>query len=167
MRVGFTGTRDGMTAEQAAVFEGFVPLPTEFHHGSCKGADIEAAMIVRKIFMVHVPIICHPGPDGDPCQYESGVDDLRHAPKTHFARNRDIVNQTDMLIACPCDMSEQSRGGTWYTVNYAKKVGKPVTIIWPDGSFGGAKLPSVRREHCPTCGQSGESLCPHGYSDLA
>jgi hypothetical protein len=136
MRVGFTGTRKGMTASQAAVFEGLVELPTEFHHGSCKGADVEAARIVRRTFIVHVPVICHPGPNGDPCQEPSGVDDERREPKTHFARNRDIVNETDRLIACPCDMTEQSRGGTWYTVSYARKKGKPVTIIWPDGSIG-------------------------------
>jgi hypothetical protein len=27
-------------------------------------------------------------------------------------------------------------GGTWYTIEYAEKQGKPVKIIWPSGSIG-------------------------------
>jgi hypothetical protein len=134
--VGFTGTRRGMTDVQMCMFEGMLTrTPAEFHHGSCRGADVEAARIVRRTFLYPVRIVCHPGPDGDPCQEDSGVDSERLAPKTHFARNRDIVNACDKLIACPGEMQEQARGGTWYTINYARKVGKPVTIIWPNGGI--------------------------------
>ncbi len=55
--------------------------------------------------------------------------------KTHFARNRDIVDETEVLIACPCEMEHQDRGGTWYTADYALKRGKRTIIVWPDGSM--------------------------------
>lgn len=112
-KVGFTGTRHGLTDLQAATFEGLVSGPDEFHHGSCQGADVEAARIVRRSHAKPVKIVCHPGPAGDEHQQDSGVDDERRAPKTHFARNRDIVAETDELVACPCDVTEQNRGGTW------------------------------------------------------
>lgn len=135
MIVGFTGTRHGMTDVQRASFGTLIVLDvkvTEFHHGSCKGADIEAARIVRHVVSPSW-IINHPGPDGDPCREESGVDDEILPPKTHFARNRDIVDKSDILVACPCDMTDQPRGGTWYTVGYAAKKKKLVYIVWPDG----------------------------------
>lgn len=135
MKLGFTGTRNGMTELQKTIFEGLLQPMEEFHHGSCRGADVEAARIVHHTFELSPTIVCHPGPDDDPCREASGVDDEVRPPKTHFARNRDIVNETDELIATPADMAEQERGGTWYTIRYAQRVRKPVTIIWPDGSI--------------------------------
>lgn len=133
MIIGFSGTRHGMNDVQRALFEGLIKEPTEFHHGSCRGSDIQAARIVRSLFRNHIPIICHPGPDGDGNREDSGVDDEKRPPRSHLARNRDIVNACDLLIACPFENEEQARGGTWYTINFAKKTGKKVTIIFPDG----------------------------------
>ncbi len=53
--------------------------------------------------------------------------------KTHFARNRDIVNSTDRLLATPPCRPLPDKGGTAYTVNFCRKAGKPVCVIWPDG----------------------------------
>ena len=127
MKVGFTGTRYGMSERQKEAFRIGLESVTlyEFHHGSCQGADVEAARIVREV-KPDCLIVAHPGPDGDPHRELSGVDDVTTAPKTHFARNRDIVNQTDMLAATPLQDEPQSRGGTWYTIGYAQKSGKGV-----------------------------------------
>lgn len=136
MIIGFTGTRKGMTDVQKTVFEAYILPMTEFHHGSCQGADVEAARIVRKTFRLPVPkIVVHPGPAG-PWREESGIDNIFLSPKPFLTRNRDIVNACDELIACPKGMEEEKTGGTWYTIRYARKVGKKVTIIYPDGSFG-------------------------------
>lgn len=138
--IGFTGTRHGMTKLQMAAFLATIRdlQPSEFHHGDCIGADDEAALSVAYLDvgqMAPITIVCHPPLD------ESHRAFNKHAfrtlpPKTHFARNRDIVDAADMLIACPCDMTPQPRGGTWYTVGYARKKGKRVVIIWPDGTVG-------------------------------
>lgn len=138
MIIGFTGSRHGMTDYQAVIFEGFIGKVDSFHHGGCQGCDVQAARIVSKAFLIKPRIVCHPGPVNDPCQEESGVDDEKREPKTHFARNRDIVNECDELIATPNYMDSitpDTRGGTAYTVNYARKVGKRVTIILPNGSI--------------------------------
>ena len=44
------------------------------------------------------------------------------------------MDETDVLLAAPAEMTEQASGGTWYTVRYARQQGKPVVIAWPDGS---------------------------------
>lgn len=127
MKVGFTGTRYGMSELQKLMLQAAVTInpPAEFHHGSCQGADVEAARIVRE-FAPKCRIVSHPGPDGDQYRELSGVDDETRQPKTHFARNRDIVDETDILLATPLQDEPQQRGGTWYTINYATKRGRKV-----------------------------------------
>ena len=55
------------------------------------------------------------------------------APKSFFARNRDIVDETDIWIATPATKKEM--GGTWYTINYSHKQKKHRVIVYPDGSI--------------------------------
>lgn len=136
MKIGFTGTRNGCTPDQ---FETLVNLlhaariDSHFHHGDCIGADAEAA---RAAWEDGYYVVCHP-PLDDSCQAHTTHNHEWRTNKTHFARNREIVNATEMLIACPQYMepiTKETKGGTAYTVNYARKQGKPVTIIRPDGS---------------------------------
>jgi hypothetical protein len=146
MNVGVTGTRVGMTDAQRGTFGELMILDlraTSFHHGSCQGADVEAARIVDHVYGDACKIICHPGPDGDPYKACSDIDNEIRPPKGHFARNRDIVDETDLLIVCPREMERQERGGTWYTYDYAKKKGKRVLVCWPDGSLTIANGPNV------------------------
>jgi hypothetical protein len=140
MNIGVTGTRHGMTVLQLAAFRGLIQALigctsnlNTFRHGSCAGADVEAARVVRDVSMP-AWIVALPGPDGDEWRRVSGVDNETLPPKTHFARNRDIVNASDVMIVCPAEMAIAERGGTAYTHNYAVKRGVPVYIVWPDGS---------------------------------
>lgn len=137
MIVGFTGTRVGMTPAQLDAFKELVATTRfkEFHHGSCMGADVEAARIVRRFAEEYVYIVCHPGPADDSCQQASGVDDEIREPLTHFRRNRNIVSCCDLLVATPKESIPQNRGGTWYTINYAHKLNKPVKILGPGGDW--------------------------------
>jgi len=50
-----------------------------------------------------------------------------------LTRNHDIVDCTELLIACPKSMKEELRSGTWATVRYARKLERPVIIIYPNG----------------------------------
>jgi hypothetical protein len=50
-----------------------------------------------------------------------------------LARNHDIVRAgKDLIIACP-KAAEEQRSGTWMTVRHARKVGRNISIIWPNG----------------------------------
>lgn len=130
MKMGFTGTRAGMTeAQQKAFSELLAKLrPDSFHHGDCIGADAQAATIALGVSTV----VCHPGPDDNFRAFTEATGGTR-APKRHFARNRDIVDETDVLVVCPKEMEWQANDGTWYTHDYALKRKAKIIIIWPDG----------------------------------
>jgi hypothetical protein len=138
MRVGFTGSREGITAEQLDVLrrwlKGWVTTnPREslaFHHGACLGADAQAVDALDRIWPV--PITAHP------TTFLTSENALRLSavvldPKPPLDRNRDIVDATDVLVACPHG-PEEWRSGTWATIRYARKCGKRVVICWPDGT---------------------------------
>lgn len=145
MKFGFTGTRAGMTEKQHRacifIFESFDGK--EIHHGDCIGSDydIHQAFIYRPIdIVVHPPIV-------DKFRAYSGGRVTTTAPgrtvvhstiefrrpKSYFARNRDIVEETDALIAAP--LTETEYGGTWYTINYARQLKRHIFIVLPNGTF--------------------------------
>jgi hypothetical protein len=134
-KCGITGTRFGWTPEQEGAFRTFLRdnvAMTEFHHGLCVGIDAQGHEAVREI-RKDVRIVGHPSVDKKLEVVEvSRCDELRE-DKTHFARNRNIVNETDAIVVIPAQSEWQPQGGTWYTHDYAVKRGKPVLIIWPDG----------------------------------
>lgn len=141
--VGFTGTREGMTPQQKAQFLNIIrPIVQlhgviEFHHGDCVGADADAHDIVAGLASV---IVIHPPKDTELQAHKKG--DVSREPLTHFARNRAIVEETRILFATPRTMRIEPTGGTSYTIKYARKMGKTVVIIWPDGSFDWEVAPS-------------------------
>jgi hypothetical protein len=47
---------------------------------------------------------------------------------------RRIPWKTASLIAAPAEPEEQLLSGTWSTVRFARKLGKPVFLILPDGT---------------------------------
>lgn len=137
MKIGFTGTREGMTFEQkrslASILSWYASHENakEFHHGNCVGADEEAARIADSYQYVTVS---HPSTliEYD-SRYESDVTLLRKPP---LKRNQDIVRECEIVIATPKERTEPAplRGqGTWSTVRYARKRDVKCIIIWPDG----------------------------------
>ena len=55
-------------------------------------------------------------------------------PLPPLTRNRHIVDTSDGIIAAPAEAEEQRRGGTWSTVRFARKRGKLLAIVLPDGT---------------------------------
>ena len=134
MKVGITGTRDGMNAYQRQLLQDYLEhlateskLGAEFHHGDCNGVDVEAAAIAREHGF---KIICHP-PKTIEEQGHFGGDEVRN-PKGYLERDRNIVDETDFLLVVPKQNKWQPKGGTWYTHDYAQKTRKPVIIFYPD-----------------------------------
>lgn len=135
MRVGFTGTREGMAVQQFVAFVMAMPAGmTWFRHGCCLGADEEAVRHVND--MVPRPSIF-----GAPSNIGSQTsefalsvsDDTTGEFSDPLERNRVIVDGCDLLIAAPKG-PEERRSGTWATVRHARKKGKPIVIVWPNGT---------------------------------
>lgn len=136
--IGFTGSRHGMTIAQARTVSDLVGLftdvdgATQARHGVCKGADIEFHFIAKQHGL---RVIGHPGVSvsGDRAMRGDAKCDETMPEKGFIDRNHDIVDASDVLIATPKSRVEEIRSGTWATVRYARKVGKRVAIVWPDG----------------------------------
>lgn len=128
MRVGFTGTRKGMTDYQKRILRERLKVlqPTEFHHGDCIGADEEAVKIAREL---DIFIIGHPPIDKSHRAYAGS--DIVEDPKQYLARNRDIVDQTDLLFVAPKTKDEELRSGTWATWRYAHSRNGLIEVLWP------------------------------------
>ena len=129
--VGMTGTRNGMTDKQKATFKRLLlQLEADWlHHGDCVGADAESHGIAECIGVrTHI----HPPVKDELRAYCKGT--KSENKKGYFQRNRDIVNSSDVLIGTPATV-EETKGGTWYTINYSKGKDKPTYVIYPDGSF--------------------------------
>lgn len=135
MRVGFTGTQHGCTmAQKRALHKVLMSLPmTEFHHGDCIGADSQAHHLLPPA----VPIFIHPGiVDASRRAFcKSAMVVATYQPKPPLDRNKLIVDFTEALVACPQTMEEEHRSGTWSTVRYARKLGRSITLLFPDGTM--------------------------------
>ena len=139
MRIGFTGTRRGMTQWQMQQLEKVLAWLTisaamqgetrQFHHGGAVGADTQADGIA---FAYCCGVTVHPCPgvvaswiirgvaqfNGHDVEMEEVFDPL--------VRNRHIVYAVDVLIAAPFGDVEVARSGTWATIRYAQLRGIPV-----------------------------------------
>lgn len=139
-RIGFTGTRNQLTFEQATALRFWLESRVgEFHHGDCIGADEAAHDIVHSLRGWR--IVVHPGLGPRELQARVTGWNLLCPAKPNLERNSDIVNETDELLATPTG-PETVRSGTWSTIRKARRAGKPLTIIWPDGA--------IEMEHRPT-----------------
>ena len=138
MIYGFTGTSKGMTQKQRATFRYLLNelQVTILHHGDCVGADAQAHVDA----MARGCVIVHPPTDDKLRAYcDSPNRCVVRKPKGYLARNRDIVREgVDGLLATPKDFICPSnlRGqGTWTTIGYGRKFGRPIHIIFPDGTY--------------------------------
>ena len=129
--VGFTGTREGMTdAQKATVLEALGHYrAVEVHHGDCVGADADFDKLARQHGAV---VIVHPPEDPRLRAYCTTA--VVYPERPYLDRNRDIVDVSELLIATPKEDGERYKGGTWYTIHYARKAGRGVLVVWPDGS---------------------------------
>lgn len=131
MKIGFTGTRQGMTKVQEITLNALMPQRAEFHHGDCIGADAQAHLIAQR----HQCIIHIYPPLHQNKRAFSRNAFIVHNPTHYLSRNREIVRVSDWLIAAPFEATEQLRSGTWSTVRFAVGGHKRVTVILPNGQM--------------------------------
>lgn len=143
MKVGFTGTREGLTNKQMAwlvttLEDGSI---TEVHHGACVGADASVhALALECGLNIHVWPPVNPKFLAAECvrlDVRHGHSDITiHAAMPYLDRNREIVGATAGLVGLPkqdVQPDKMNWGGTWYTVDFAERMNKPVTICHPNG----------------------------------
>ena len=120
MIVSFTGTREGMSPSQrdqlgfvlAVLCEAYIPKSLEFRHGDADGADRQAALVALS-FGMRVTAWPPRSTDASP-----------------LVRNeRDLAAPCDLLIAGPRTDTEETRSGTWATVRYVRRRGKPILFL--------------------------------------
>jgi len=131
MILGFTGSQKAPSVEQFdALHELVIRLaPAEAHHGDCIGSDYVFHHICLEL---NIPVILHPPIDPKAqafCEFAHVVLEA----KEYLVRNKDIVNESDVVIACPPTFVELQRSGTWSTWRYASKIEKETYIVYPNG----------------------------------
>ncbi|MFG2223298.1 DNA-processing protein DprA [Streptomyces sp. NPDC048644] len=119
------------------------PFATEgahFYIGGAKGVDTLALRWIADHSSASITVVV-PGTIGEqPDEARQAVDQCRgritevvelRAPelqsRAYHARNRYMVDRSDMVIGFPLEKSE-SGSGTWQTLNYAAEQGKPRLI---------------------------------------
>ena len=129
VKIGFTGTRNGMNKEQIKELENIIKSKQldEFHHGMCVGSDQQAHDVVKK---EKIKIVGHPPTYK---KFQAKLDcNIVMKPHEYLRRNKNIVDETEILIATP-DKKECITSGTWSTIRYARKQHKKIYIIHKNG----------------------------------
>ena len=143
INLGFTGTQTGMTLEQKAAVRGLLPqVEFTLHHGDCIGADAQVHELCRTRPKL-ARIVIHPPVNQDKracCSLEPEFAGFAIMPRRPYLdRNkRIVVAGVDGLIGTPKEMSEPARlraGGTWATIRMARRAGRFIAIVWPDGTI--------------------------------
>ncbi len=133
MKAGFTGTQAGMTDKQKSGIELLLIEKgvKELHHGDCIGADSEAHEIATRL---EIRVVIHPPSNLSKRAYCEG--DEEKNPLPYLERNKNIVKNTNFMVATPNTNREILRSGTWATIRFAKnKTSKRIYIVWPDGTI--------------------------------
>jgi len=137
IKVGITGTRLTPAFAQLdmtyRILSDLWENGSELHQGCCTGYD-ESTIIIASV--IKYKIVGHP-PIDQKFITSKYILDYCHSmktPKEYLDRNKDIVDETDLLIAAPLKLeNENPRSGTWSTIRYAKKMKKNITILFADG----------------------------------
>lgn len=136
MIIGFTGTRAGMSHEQivtvikilmrifgASLFQRPMAL-----HGDCVGADADFDALCRGLGM---PTTCRPCTLEKLRAYTPAA--VIAEPTAPMMRNKDIVDDADVMIACPLTEEPIPHSGTWATIGFSEKKKVDLHIVYPDG----------------------------------
>ena len=126
---GFTGTRNGMTQEQWEWLCSELRAGQPFHHGGCVGSDAQSHELA---LAVGSPVIVHP-PINPKLRMPYDPRATWLPAKDYLPRDRDIVDATSRLLATP-DGPRRPHSGTWFTIDYATTLHRPVLVCYPDGT---------------------------------
>lgn len=137
MRLGFTGTREGMTISQKTMLASFMGMwmmnqeIESVHHGTCVGADDEFHKLCMW-FGLRDRIILHLPEDSSLSVTQHLLDVPEEnimSPLPYLKRNLKIIDACDFLLAAPPTNEPQKRGGTWFTIRKAQEAGRELRML--------------------------------------
>lgn len=118
---------------------------TQATHGMCIGSDETFHRMAKAMayFVIGVPGVTVFGKEWKRST-QCGDCDLIMPAKPFLLRNRDIVRESDVMIATPSETVEQRKGsGTWATIRYTREAKKPLVLVWTDGTGVVENVPGV------------------------
>jgi len=138
-RIGFTGSRKGMTEDQQEavrlqlkeLVEEHSDKQLQAHHGDAIGADAQFHVACQQL---KLPVVIHPSTDEKDRAFCEGAH-VTNLPVEFAEQTSAIVNLCQILLAAPDGYKEKKRGsGTWMTIRAARKAEKTIVLCYPDGS---------------------------------
>ena len=140
LNIGFSGTRKGMTPDQAASINRLLFRIKKYNpnvecwlnHGDCTGADEQVHSLAKGL---GYKIRLYP-PDNVKQRAYCQEADETEVPAMYSVRNGNIVRASDFVITAPYGKAEILRGsGTWQVVRLVRKIRpkKPYVTVFPDG----------------------------------
>lgn len=97
-------------------------------HGDCIGADADFDEICKARGIPRRVRPCAVYGQRAGCDGEEILD-----PKPPMERNRSIVADADIMIACPWNYKKVKRSGTWATIGFAERSDVETYVVFPDG----------------------------------
>lgn len=134
IKIGFTGTRLGLNQEQKDQIISILDKHENIivSHGDCIGSDSDFHNLCIDYKNKHPnkKILIHIYPPNDPKLRGFNQGDLLMNEKPYLQRNTDILQNSQLLIACSIDKNkEEIRSGTWSTIRKAKKYNMKLYIL--------------------------------------
>lgn len=134
MKLGFTGTRKGMTDDQLDTLYAWLMFckdeVEEVHFGLCRGSDAQFYHMLLAV-KPDAYIVGHPCDLIDQ-QVILPCDELRPV-EASIRRNHDIVDEVDTMLATPETFKNVLRSGTYSCLRYAAAVNRDLNIVLPNG----------------------------------
>lgn len=139
-RIGFTGTRRGMSELQLQRCKKFLTRfkkrfdNVEVHHGDCFGADSDFHDLCVNVFRdapERLRIVVHPPSNPTFRAYKTFENQIVQPSFDYLVRNKNIVDSVEYMIATPLEEFEKLRSGTWSTVRYARRNKKKLKVVYP------------------------------------
>lgn len=137
LRLGFTGTQQGMNARQRAHLVAHLKrwskkyTHLEIHHGDCIGADAQFHELCLEHWPGEVQVVLHPPTSSAKRAFCTSPGQLEMPKKDYLKRNHEIVAAVDGMLAAPKEENEQLRSGTWATVRHSRKTETPLIMLYP------------------------------------
>lgn len=133
MRYGFVGSVAGMTSAQLArvraIFCDSNTRCDELHHTDSLGADAEAHDIADELGAM---IIAHPSTDST--RRSLCMADVEMRPTSIVDARKRVIESCDVLVVASGNEQAVANAGPWMAANLAKRMGRDVIVIMPDGS---------------------------------